>query len=568
MPGLEDIYSVVTMYSRLILPALALAVLYRCGRSFLREKYEPETWGYIIFPDESRAPLRHWECVLGCARSCDVIVNYPEVSRSHAVLIRDDKGTWTVHDLGSAGGTKVASKRVGNDGLEICDGNRLNLAGVRLTFLALTEDEQQAFTDARREPGNIISPGMTLFILTVFQTVLTLGHTLNAAQEHLGMILLGFGALCAAEWCYYLMMRSIHRRGFEAETLVFFLCTLGFSVTASSVPGDMPRQVLFLLLGLALYLTLGWWLRDLGRANGSRWLAGFGAIALLAVNLLLADERFGARNWIEIAGMSFQPSEFVKIVYVYVGGATLDRLYRSRNLFMYIGFSAACVGALALMGDFGTAIVFFGTFLVISYMRSGNLATVALAVSGAGLAGMLMFTIKPHIAQRFANWGHIWEFPNDGGFQQTRALSAAASGGLFGQGAGRGWLHTIVAADTDLVFCILCEELGSITALCAVLALLLLAAFAFRGAGSARSSFYVIASCAAVSMLMIQTALNVFGSTDILPFTGVTFPFVSRGGSSFASCWALLAFVKAADTRRNASFTTKKVLAARAIRYR
>ena len=72
-----------------------------------------------------------------------------------------------------------------------------------------------------------------------------------------------------------------------------------------------------------------------------------------------------------------------------------------------------------------------------------------------------------------------------------------------------------------------------------------------------RSSFYVIAACAAASMMLVQLALNVFGSTDILPFTGVTFPLVSKGGSSLISCWALLAFIKASDTRQNASFSVK-----------
>ena len=95
---------------------------------------------------------------------------------------------------------------------------------------------------------------------------------------------------------------------------------------------------------------------------------------------------------------------------------------------LYIVFSAVCVGALALMGDFGTALVFFATFLVISFMRSGNFATVGLALTGAGLAGFLALSVKPHIAARFATWGHVWADVNGTGYQQTRAMSAAASG--------------------------------------------------------------------------------------------------------------------------------------------
>jgi cell division protein FtsW len=206
------------------------------------------------------------------------------------------------------------------------------------------------------------------------------------------------------------------------------------------------------------------------------------------LNLLMSEEVFGAKNWIYIAGFSLQPSEFVKIAYIYAGAASLDRLFMGRNLFLFIAFSAVCVGALAIMGDFGTALIFFATFLVISFMRSGNIATIFLAVTGAGLAGFLAITVKPHIAQRFATWGHVWEYANDTGYQQTRALSAAASGGMFGQGAGRGWLSGIVAADTDMVFALLCEELGFIVAVCAVFGVILLAAFAVKSSTHGRAS--------------------------------------------------------------------------------
>ena len=89
--------------------------------------------------------------------------------------------------------------------------------------------------------------------------------------------------------------------------------------------------------------------------------------------------------------------------------------------------------------------------------------------------------------------------------------------------------------------------------------MLTLAFFTVRSARHGRSAYYAIAACAAMSMLLVQLALNVFGSLDILPFTGVTFPFVSRGGSSLLSCWLLMAFIKSADNRQNASFAVRPV---------
>ena len=124
-------------------------------------------------------------------------------------------------------------------------------------------------------------------------------------------------------------------------------------------------------------------------------------------------------------------------------------------------------------------------------------------------------------------------------------------------GAGNGWLCNIAAADTDLVFGMLCEEWGLVIAVLAVLSIVVLAFFAARACRVGRSSYYTIAACAAASLMVFQTSLNVFGSVDLLPLTGVTFPFLSNGGSAMMSAWGLLAYLKATDTRENASFATR-----------
>ena len=213
-----------------------------------------------------------------------------------------------------------------------------------------------------------------------------------------------------------------------------------------------------------------------------------------------------------------------------------------------------CIGLLGLMSDFGTAAIFFVTFLVIAYLRSGDAATLALICGGAVFGAGIIVKFKPYILSRFAAWGHAWEAASGSGYQQTRTMSAAASGGLFGMGAGNGWLENIPAGDTDLVFGMLSEEWGLVIALLAVACILTLAWFAVRASRAGRSSFYTIAACAAGSLLVFQTCLNVFGSVDILPLTGVTFPFVSNGGSAMISAWGLLAYLKTMDTREDASF--------------
>lgn len=549
--------------SGIILPLLAIWLLARCVRSMLSEKYEPEIWAYLEAKGGETAAIRHWECIIGRAKACDIVIKRESVSRTQAALIRSDKGKWKFYNLDFSNEATCGGAEDEGKGVLVNDGDELCLGGTVMKFRDLDEEQRAAVDKGRAAPGRRIMPSFTLLILTVFQALLALQFTVSADREHVPMIALGFAAIMLLQWSFYSIMRALDRTGFEVETLAFFLSSLGMAVCATSTPEDVLKQLILLIAGMVFFIFLGWWLRDLGRVRVTRWLVGAAGLGFLALNLLAGDTQYGAQNWLTIGGFSLQPSEFVKIAYIYTGAATLDRLFRGRNLFMFIGFSAINVGALALMGDFGTAVIFFCTFLVISFMRSGSFATVFLAVAGAALAGILVLTVKPYIAQRFAAWGHIWEDPYGAGWQQTRGLSAAASGGLFGVGAGKGWLKDIFAADTDMVFCVLCEELGLIIALCAMLAIIILALFTVRNAAQGRSSFFVIAACAATSMMMVQLALNVFGCTDILPFTGVTFPFVSKGGSSLISCWALLAFIKAGDTRHGASFSVK--LSSRAI---
>lgn len=544
--------------SKYVLIILSIVIIFRCIRSMLSERYEPEVWAYLNHRGSVHS-LTHWENLIGRSHGSDMRLSSKGVSRIAAVLRRSDKGEWRIHDIFSKGGVWVNGVKTGSKGLPVMHGDQINIGGELMRFHDMSAEAKRSYEQRRTAAGYRVAPSVTLLELTVFQVFLLVQHSLSASNEHLVPIALAFLALVALEWCCYNITRAMNRSGFEVETLAFYLTSLGMSVAASSAPEEIYKQIILTIAAVILYLILGWWLRKLDRTVMLRSAMAAFAAAMLVLNFAVSDAVLGAKNWLEIGGFSFQPSELVKVCYIYAGAATLDRLFHRRNLYGFIAFSAVCVIILALSGDFGTALIFFATFLVISFLRSGSIATVFLAVSGAALAGFLAISAKPYIARRFATWGHAWEDIYDTGFQQTRAMSAAASGGLYGKGAGSGWLKDIFAANTDMVFAMVCEELGLIIGVISVMAVLVLAFFAVRSAVNCRSSYYAIAACAATGMLLVQLALNVFGSLDMLPFTGVTFPFVSKGGTSLLSCWMMMAFIKSADNRRDASFAVRHV---------
>ncbi|HAA37494.1 MAG TPA: hypothetical protein DCE00_01325 [Firmicutes bacterium] len=338
-------------------------------------------------------------------------------------------------------------------------------------------------------------------------------------------------------------MRRLQSGNIELELLAYFLCGLNLALVASAAPSDLKKQLAAILLGIAAYTVITWFCRDLGRARRLKYLALGGGVFLLILNLAFGEKIYGARNWINLGFITFQPLEFVKISFVLAGTATLDRLLTTRNMTAFIAFAGACMITLALIRDFGTAVVFFGAFLVIAFMYSGDLRTLFLVTAGAAFAGIAVVTFMPYIAMRFAAWGKVWQYAGTTGYQQTRTMIAAASGGLLGVGGGSGYLVNVAAADTDLVFGVLCEEWGLLIALLAVLVIVFFAVYTVIIIKSSLSSFYAIAACGAATIFLLQTALNVLGSVDILPLTGVTIPFVSNGGTSMLTSWALLAFI-------------------------
>lgn len=392
---------------------------------------------------------------------------------------------------------------------------------------------------------------LLMTFVTVFQLV-TAFISANSGDTFEIKVMAAMLILIVVEWAYLIFFyTAFHRRNFELEVIAFFLCSTGIATIGSIDAGAALKQCLMIIAGVIAYIVLVFLLGNVDLCMKLRLPVAIAALVLLLVNLVIAKTTNGARNWIEIFGITFQPSEFVKIAFIFVGAATLEKIQTSKNIFAYIGFSVACVGTLILIKDFGTALIFFVTFLIIAFMTSGDIKTIILAVASAVLGAGIVLKYKSYVTKRFAVYRHVWEadYYNTSGYQQTRTLVGLASGGLLGLGIGNGNTRNVYASTTDLIFGVICEEWGFIFAVILVLSFAAIAVSALVNSIAARSTFYSIAAVAGAGMLLFQTALNIFGITDVLPLTGVTLPFVSQGGSSMICCWAVLAYIKASDVR-------------------
>ncbi|MCI5721952.1 MAG: FtsW/RodA/SpoVE family cell cycle protein, partial [Firmicutes bacterium] len=482
-----------TAVARWVLIALALFILVKSIWSLLRSKSPSEVFAYLHIEPDMNVPINHWENIIGRGKKSDIIIDDPSISRIHGTLSRDDSGRWMYRDLGSKNGALINGREIdANERVEVKPGDNLILGMTTCTIFPISLEERRNNMEMRRMDTIMLSPWTSLIALSVFQMLALVQLKISLGEEFVSTVAMAFIGLCALMWGYVIVLEMMKRKGFEMETIAFFLSTLSLAVTATKYPEAVLKQFAAIVIGLGMFFVMCGMLRNLNRAKSMRNMMYIGAAALLVFNLIFATTRFGANNWVVIGGLSFQPSEFVKLAFIWAGSASLDELLEKKNSLIFMLFSGFCFCCLALMGDFGTAMIFFVTFLVISFLRSGDFTKLILIVGVAFVGGLMVLKFKSYIADRFAAWGHVWEFADSTGYQQTRTMSAAASGGLVGVGAGGGWLKSVPASETDLVFGLLSEEWGLIIAVLAVLAIVTLSVFAVRSVWAGRSTYYTI----------------------------------------------------------------------------
>ncbi len=495
--------------------------------------------------------LRDRETSVGRNKGCDVVLPYDTISRLHAVIAYRGKG-FVIFDTFSKSGIKVNGEKI-NGKSYIRSGDIINIGGLEYIL------KEARYKFIKDKSGALGSPSYLLqLILFGFLNINSMLLNMFPNGEFSPVIVCVYMGYIALVFMYFLFASSFLRiHNFELEMIAFSFCSLGLGIVGSMYPDTVLKQFLAVVIGIVGYFVLLIILRFTDAIKAIRWVLAVGAVGILGVTLVLAEPTNGARNWLSLGGISVQPSELVKVAFVFVGAVTLEKLQSIKNLTAYIIFSVACVGLLFLMYDFGTALIFFFTFIVIAFMRSGDVKTLSLVCGVAAIGAVAILILKPYVASRFSTYLHVWDYMDEGGYQQTRTLIYSASGGLFGLGLGNGKLRNIFAAAEDLVFGVVCEEYGLIIGFLIPVTYCFIVIWAVKNAEFAKSTFYTIAGVSASAMVLFQSMLSIFGITDLLPLTGVTLPFVSKGGTSIICCFCLLAYIKSMDTRTFASFKPK-----------
>ncbi|HMU80472.1 MAG TPA: FtsW/RodA/SpoVE family cell cycle protein [Microthrixaceae bacterium] len=320
-------------------------------------------------------------------------------------------------------------------------------------------------------------------------------------------------------------------------------------------------QASWTAVGIVAYVVTLLAVRDVRLLQRYRYTAGLIGVLLLILPLLPGIGRSinGARIWVSVGPVSFQPGEFAKIAFaVFFAGYLVER----RELLSVATFRVgpfntpdpkhfapillawgASLVVLIFQRDLGSALLFFLLFVVMLWVATGRVSYLLVGM-GLFLVGAFVSWLSfEHVQKRVSVWIDPWADPQGSGYQIIQAAYALAWGGTSGVGPGLGIAGRIPYDETDFIFAIIGEELGLLGTTAILCAFLLLAGTGLRVARESRDPFPSLLAVGLTVLIAFQAFIIMGGVTRLLPLTGVTLPFVSYGGSSLVANYVLLALL-------------------------
>ena len=325
---------------------------------------------------------------------------------------------------------------------------------------------------------------------------------------------------------------------------VCFFLAIGLIMLTRLSFEDGIRQFVIICLGSVLTLPVPLIMdRVLGLISW-RWLYFVLGIGLLLTVLLLGSTSYGAKMAISVGGFSFQPSEFVKISFVFFTAGMLYHSLEFKNICLTSAGAAVHVLILIACRDLGTALIFFVAYIVMLYAATNRTVYVALGAGALFAAGTLAYRLFSHFRTRVAAWRDPWsDIPNKG-YQIAHSLFAVGTGGWAGMGLLQGMPERIPIVEKDFIFSAVSEEMGAVTAICLILICLGCFLQMILTALYMDMLFYKLVAVGLSATYIMQVFLTVGGVIKFIPSTGVTLPFVAYGGSSVLSSFLLFMIIQ------------------------
>ena len=374
-----------------------------------------------------------------------------------------------------------------------------------------------------------------LIHLNAFAVIFAVQKTLN--------VLLAYVMQAALLCCIIIIYKYIYKRA--SGLIVNNMCMLlaiGFMILYRLNPDKAVRQ--YQIAAAVITLIIPFFIHRLHFLNRLTWIYALFGIALLLIVAVLGATSYGAKLSFKVAGIAIQPSEFVKILFVFYAASML---YQSTEFVQVVKatiVAAVHVLILVVSKDLGAALIFFITYLVMLYVATRKPFYLISGLACGSTASVVAYKLFRHVRVRVVAWKDPLSVIDNEGYQVCQSLFAIGTGGWFGMGLYQGMPYKIPVVEKDFIFAAISEELGGIFALCVVLICIGCFLQFMMVAGTLKASFFKLIAFGLGIVYITQVFLTIGGVTKFIPSTGVTLPFVSYGGSSIFSTFLLFNIIQ------------------------
>ena len=358
--------------------------------------------------------------------------------------------------------------------------------------------------------------------------------------------------LCVLIGYSHFIVRRFYPDG-DKFILIFasVLAVVGVAMLYRINPNTAIKQLIWIALGIIAYILIVVILPDLKSFAKYKNVYMIITLVLMPLALIFGTEQFGAKNWILIGPISFQPSEFAKIALVLYLAAALAT-YESKKSFkeevkqlfqpaLVAGFSMGCM---VLQRDLGSALIFFGISITLLYVVTSNKKYVFTALGLAAIGSVAGYTMFGHVRERVMIWRDPWKYALGSSYQIVEGMYSIAAGGLFGVGLGQGHFQNLPVKESDMIYAIICEEFGIIFAIGLMIIYFLLFYRGIRAAFVTKDSYSQLIAVGFSTMIACQTLVIIGGIFSVIPLTGITLPIISYGGSSVLTIFFALGILQ------------------------
>jgi len=350
---------------------------------------------------------------------------------------------------------------------------------------------------------------------------------------------------------------------YKGDQLLFSLAacliSIGLVMVYRLKPELLDDQLLWIVLGLMVLLLATILFRNYHKLEEYKYFSAFLGLLLLVVTVIGGVQIGGAKAWIDLGFVRFEPAEIVKIlVVVFLAGFLREKrellslptwkignylLPHPRHFGPLLLMWGLSLILLVFQKDLGMALLIFGIFLAMLYVATSRFSYILVGIILFLFNAWLAYLLFSHVRVRVDTWINPWLYLHGKGYQITQALFSLGAGGIFGTGLGLGHPEFIPAVHTDFIFAAIGEELGLIGASFVLLLYLLLIYRSFRIALQAQDEFGLLLAAGLSTVLAWQTFVIISGVIKLIPLTGITLPFISYGGSSLMANFIILALL-------------------------